>query len=188
MIKKFLLIMFLCSILLQGIALAGFKVWVSPDFDHKTPFDVKRGETIKGLITIKNQNDFTVKGQAESTVAWASITPKDFSLSPNGEIKLDYMISTPNQGSTEGAFKIIQWAEESAQGIGMTGKYSTVIPFTLQVDGEVIGQTTIEPTSTEPIKSEPKYFLSINFILAIIALIVACITAAIFLLSQKKAE
>lgn len=182
MIKKILLITLLCLILSQGIALATFKVWVSPDFSPKTPLDVKKGEVKKGVITVKNQNDFTIKGQAQSSVTWASIVPNDFNIAPANELKLYYTINTPNQeGTVEGAFNIVEWGDDSTEGIGMTGKYSTVIPFTLQVQGE-----GVQPETTAPIESEPKYFLSTNFILAVISIIIACIVAIIFLESQKK--
>lgn len=165
----------------QGIALAGFKVWVQPDFSHQIPFDVEKGEVIKGVITVKNQNDFTIKGQTESDVAWVSIVPKDFTISSANEINLDYTINTPNQeGEIEGTFRIIEWADESTEGVGMAGKYSTAIPFTLQVKSE-------QPeTTTQPIKPKPTYLLPTKFILVVILIIIVCVVVLILWLSQRK--
>jgi len=184
MIKKILLITALFLFLFQGIVLAGFKVYVKPDFSHQIPFDVDKGEVVTGTITVKNRNDFTIEGEAESSVAWASIVPTTFSISPDNEITLDYTINAPTQeGVIEGDFKILEWADESTGGVGMTGKYSTVVPFTLQV------QTIERPeTTTQPTKAEPKYLLPTSFILAIVLIIIACVVVVILWLSREKKE
>jgi len=182
MMKKILLTTVLFLFVFQGIALAGFKVWIKPDFSHQIPFDVEKEEMVEGAITVKNQNDFTIKGRAEADVAWASIVPKDFSIPPANEINLDYTINTPNQeGTMKGAFKITEWSEDSAEGVGMAGRYSTAIPFTLQVQAVERPETT-----TQPVKPEPTYLLPTNFILAAILIIIACVVVLILWLSQRK--